>query len=149
MRPTDSDRYHAAFPNPDRPFRWPGEEDHFRAAFQLGDVVRMLPYRALGQITAFNNTWSHVRGGRIVHVEPILAYQTPAPADARPYRHRGCWESDLAAAQPGDVSAHTAGQGPGRRPVPASWEPARPDLGDGGDRRRGGQSHGDGHPLAP
>ena len=130
MRSVDTDHYHPAYSNPDRPTYWPREEDHFRSTFQIGDVVRLLSDRALGRITAFNNTWSHIRGGRIVHVEPILAYQAPEPANARLYGHDLCSEADLAPAQPGDVSAHLAlrdgchawDYANGWRHVPATWD---------------------------
>jgi len=164
------DRYCPAFPNPNRPKYWPGEEGHFRSSFELGDVVRM-EYGALGRITAFDNTWSHLTGGRIVHVEPLLAYLAPEPPNARPYGHRGCWERHLTAAQPGDISAHAAlrdgyqwGQSGCWRPVSASWErlpvptgsdadataadPARPDApasASGDQHAEGGSNRRRGH----
>ncbi len=107
VRSTDTDRDHPAVPTLEPPTCRPGEQDHFRSTFQLGDVVRM-PDGALGRITAFDTTWSHVRAGRIVHAEPVLASLAPAPPNARLYGHDACWEHHLAAAQPGDVAAHMA-----------------------------------------
>jgi hypothetical protein len=165
MRPVDDDRYRPAFPNPDRPTRWPGEQGHFRSSFQLGDVVRVLPSRVLGRIFAYDNTWSHLRGGRIVHLEPVLAHQAPEPANVRMYHagHVGCWERDLAPAQPGDVSEHLTvrdGCQPwdyanGWRTVPATWErppippashnhPPAADAGHPDDRT----AHDDRHPTS-
>src|SRR6266536_3977557 len=62
VRSTDTDRDHPAVPTLEPPTCRPGEQDHFRSTFQLGDVVRM-PDGALGRITAFDTTWSHVRAG--------------------------------------------------------------------------------------
>jgi len=171
VRSVDTDHYRRAFPNPNRPVRWPGEEDHFRSSFQIGDVVRVRQSRVLGRITAYNNTWSHIRGGRIVHLEPILANQAPEPANVRMYHggQVGCWEDDLAPAQPGDVSEHLVlrdGCQPwdhanGWQWVPATWErpPTPPGPGadataatagrpDGrtADHGRRADSHGDGQP---
>jgi len=154
VQSADADRYRPAFPNPNRPKYWPGEQDHFRSTFELGDVVRM-EYGALGRITAFDNTWSHLRAGRIVHVEPLLAYLAPEPPNARPYGHRGCWERHLTAAQPGDVSAHAAlrdgyqwGQPNCWRHVPATWQrPPTPPATDSDPGRPDDQTADHGRPA--
>jgi hypothetical protein len=130
---TDTDRYHASFPNLDRPERWPGEENHYRSDLKVGDVVRM-PYGYLGRITAWNNTWSHIRGGRLVHVESLLTYDgSDLGRDVKPYSTHGSWESDLAPAQPGDVASHVTGAGSiGWQHVPATWQ----SWGEGGGPNR-------------
>jgi hypothetical protein len=113
-------RNRPSFPNPDRLLYWPGEEHHYRSNLKIGDVARM-KYGAVGRIVAFNNTWSHITGGRLVHLDPVLAYEGPAPANAHPYGHNVSWEVDLSVAQPGDVSAHTVGTPPAIRHVSANW----------------------------
>lgn len=96
-----------SFPNPDRPERWPGEEDHYRSDLQIGDIVRA-PYGYLGRLTAWNNTWSHLTAGRIAHLEPLLTYPgTPAPPNAKLQGRSSSWESALQRAEPGDVARHT------------------------------------------
>lgn len=61
----------------------------------MGDVVRT-SLDHLGRIVAFDNTWSHVRGGRIVH----LAAVGPGYTDAK--GRFTAWEEDLCAACPYD-----------------------------------------------
>lgn len=84
-----------SFPNVKRPVCWPGEEDHYRSSLEIGDVVRG-QYGNLGRIVAFDNTHSHIRGGRLVHLEPV------GPG----FGHKSSWENDLSPASPGDVGAH-------------------------------------------
>lgn len=110
--------YRGGFPNPDRPLRWEGEEGHYRSEFVIGDRVRGHS-GTCGVITAFNNTWSHIRGGRIVHIQPDAP---PAPGHTFGFE-KGVtlWEKDLSPAQPGDVPAHVDRPGMGWRYVPASW----------------------------
>lgn len=83
-----------SFPNPDRPTFWPGEEHHLRTSLQIGDRVRtMNDYLCV--VVAFNNTWSSVRCGRLVHLAPI------GPSFAN---DRACsWESKLRPAEASDV----------------------------------------------
>lgn len=119
--------YRESRPNPERPVRWPGEEDHYRSDFTIGAIVRH-KYGALGRITAFNNTWSHIKGGRIVHLEVLLTYPgTPAPGDARQaFCHKVSWEDELRQAKPGDVAAHADhSAGYHWQYVPASWSDDR------------------------
>lgn len=110
-----------SFPNPDRPLFWPGEEGHHRGTLEPGDIVRH--HRGSGhlaRLVAWNNTWSHVRCGRLAVLEPLLVHPDGAPAvagDATPYRSVGAWERDLELAQPGDVGGHIAAG----RPILASW----------------------------
>jgi hypothetical protein len=115
-----------AYPNPNRPERWTGEEDHYRSKFKIGDVVRIDKGSGyLGRLTAWDNTWSHVRGGRIAHYEPLLTQDGSSLDDesARVYdRARGsAWESDLSPAHRGDVAAHMTGTPPHHKHVAASW----------------------------
>jgi hypothetical protein len=85
----------------------PQEAEHYRSDLEPGDIVRG-KYGNLARLTGWNHTWSHVRGGRIAHLEPIVAYPgTDAPEGAHPYAHTSSWESDLTRAQPGDVGAHS------------------------------------------
>lgn len=108
--------YRGSFPNPDRPIRWEGEEDHYRSDFTVGDHVRG-EHGLSGTITAFNNTWSHIHGGRIVHITP-----DPVPPPGKTYgTERTCWEHDLTAAQPDDVPSHVDREGYGWKHIPASW----------------------------
>lgn len=112
--------YRGGFPNPDRPFRWEGEEEHFRSTFVVGDRVRTNG-GSCGVITAFNNTWSHIRGGRIAHIAPDRA-----PGEGRTFGSGmpdgvTVWENELTTAQPGDVPAHVDRPGTGWQYVPASW----------------------------
>jgi hypothetical protein len=113
-----------SFPNPERPERWPGEEDHFRSEFTIGDTVRG-EYDTLGVIVAFNNTWSHIRGGRLVHLTNVgPGYGTENIE----------WENHLRVAEPSDRFGrhpHFAdcqcGHTPDREfsiwtPAPASWQ---------------------------
>lgn len=98
----------------DREFRvMPEEVNHYRSEFKPGDIVRV-DRHYLGRIIGFNHTWSHIRGGRIVHLYPLVAYPgTPVDPTARPYVDAdgkiGAWECDLEQAKPGDVAAHIAG----------------------------------------
>lgn len=110
--------YHGAFPSADRPFRWEGEEGHFRGPFNVGDHVRG-QYGTSGVITAFNNTWSHLRAGRLVHIQPDRA---PSPGQTFGFEVGvTVWERDLSAAEDGDVPAHVSHPGLNWRYVPASW----------------------------
>jgi hypothetical protein len=118
-----------AFPNPARPFRWPGEEDHYRSGFQIGDIVRVDDGSGyLARITCWNNTWSHVKGGRIAMLQPLLAYPGTQVAEAekrKPYDNRIGSEDKLTAAHPGDVGAHiyypSGKPGTDWQSIPASW----------------------------
>lgn len=115
---------HRSFPNPDRPERWEGEEDHFRSTLQPGDLVRG-EYGDLSVLVCWNNTWSHVRGGRIAHLEPV------GPA----FGHTSSWENVLTPGEPGDVGTHPCHEhentSHGWVHVCASWQE------DHGDRRKG------------
>lgn len=73
-----------SFPNPERPLRWPGEEDHFRTTLKVGDLIQR-GHGGVSRITAWDNTRSHVRAGRIAHLEPI------GPGDGV----TSAWEKDL------------------------------------------------------
>ncbi len=113
--------YRGGFPNPKRPLRWEGEEEHYRSDFVIGDRVRTQG-GSCGVIFAFNNTWSHIRGGRIAHITP-----DSAPGEGKTYgadKADGVtsWENELTPAQPGDVPSHVDRPGMGWRHVPASWE---------------------------
>jgi hypothetical protein len=116
--------YRESRPNLERPERWPGEEDHYRSSFQVGDIVRH-KYGALGRITAYNNTWSHIKGGRLVHLEPLLAYPgVPMPESSRQaFCHKVSWEDEMTPAQPGDIAAHADHGTPSYhwRYRPANW----------------------------
>lgn len=102
-------RFHESFPNAARPECWPGEEDHFRYPFQIGHHVRWGWFRdRVGVITAFGNTWSSIRAGRIVHI-----------LDDQGERDAGCWEDTLAPSHPGDIGKHY--DRASRQWVDASW----------------------------
>lgn len=108
-----SETLRPSFPNPNRPFRWTGEDAHFRSEFQIGDVVRVDNGSGyLGKITAFNNTWSHLKGGRLVHYKHLIVYPgDPTPdEDSRPWSGDDvAWEDALRKARPGDVASHVHG----------------------------------------
>lgn len=76
---------HAAFPNLFRPERWEGEENHFRSTLKVGDIVRTDSGRR-ARITAWNNTWSHIRGGRIACLDDL---------EAEGIGRDGAWENTL------------------------------------------------------
>jgi hypothetical protein len=77
----------------DRPFRRAGEDDHWRSGFQIGDIVRYgCSEHYLGRIVGWDATWSHLRAGRIAHLEPV------GPS----YGATTSWEKDLAPSQPDD-----------------------------------------------
>jgi len=87
------------------------EAGHYRSDLQAGDIVRG-EWGNLARITAWHPTWSHVRGGRIAHLEPMVAYPgTDAPEGAAPYGHTSSWEDKLTRAMPGDIGAHATRYG--------------------------------------
>jgi hypothetical protein len=85
--------FRATFPNPERPVYWPGEEDHFRDLRLVPGMKVRYKFGALGRIVAFDNTHSSLRGGRLVHLEPI------GPS----YGGKTAWESDVAPAADTDT----------------------------------------------
>jgi hypothetical protein len=106
--------------------RWPGEEKHLRSGLQIGDVVRVDRGGGnLGRITAFNNTWSHLTAGRLVHYEQLIVYPgDPMPDDdPRPWSADGvAWEATLSKARPGDIASHMHGpRGFGWKSRRSSW----------------------------
>jgi hypothetical protein len=107
-----------------REFRvMPQEADHYRSDLKPGDIVRG-QYGNLARLTGWNHTWSHVRGGRLAHLEPLIAYPgTDIPEGAGPYAHKSSWEDDLSPARPGDVGAHAVrvGRIGMSQHVPANW----------------------------
>ena len=106
----------------DREFRvMPQEAQHYRSDLKPGDIVRA-KYGSIARLIGWNHTWSHLSGGRLAHLEPLIAYPgVPMPDDAYPYAHKSSWEKDLSPAQPGDIGAHSKGV-PGRfQHVPANF----------------------------
>ena len=99
--------YREARTDPEREFRvMPQEAGHYRSDLQIGDIVRG-KYGNLARLVTWNHTWSHLSGGRIAHLEPIVAYPgTDVPEGAAPYSHDCSWESSLTRAMPGDIGAH-------------------------------------------
>jgi len=114
--------YRESRPDPDREFRvMPQEAGHYRSDLQPGDIVRG-EYGNLARLVAWNHTWSHVRGGRLAYLEPLVAYPgTPAPEGAQPYAHKGSWEDNLSRAEPGDIGAHVDRPGFGWKHVSENW----------------------------
>jgi hypothetical protein len=100
-----------SFPNPDRPVRWPEEEDHFRTPLGPGDIVRT-PARELARIIAWCNAGSHAHSGRLAYLRPLVTYPGETITDAEQRRPLGpgvqsiCWEVHLEQARPGDVGRH-------------------------------------------
>ena len=43
------------------------EEDHFRSGFRPGDFVTVRGHSA--RLIGWNNTWSHLTGGRLAHLD--------------------------------------------------------------------------------
>lgn len=109
-----------SFPNVKRPVCWPGEEHHYRSTLQIGDLVRG-QYGNLARIVAFNNTHSHIRGGRLVHLE---AAGPGFDIHQVEFGHRVSWENELSPGFPGDRGAHPcrADGGYHWRHVAASWD---------------------------
>ena len=105
-----------------REFRAAGEEKHYRSDLQPGDIVRG-QYGNLSRLTGWNHTWSHLTGGRLAHLEPIVSYPgTPAPDGSVPYAFTSSWENNLTRAEPGDVGSHSVRGPVGMwQPRPASW----------------------------
>lgn len=117
--------YRESRPDPEREFRvMPQEADHYRSDLRPGDIVRG-QYGNLARLVAWNHTWSHLTGGRLAHLEPLVTYpgtEIPAGCDAEPFNHTGSWESNLNRAQPGDIGAHASGRGFGWRHHCATWQ---------------------------
>jgi hypothetical protein len=93
--------YRAAYPDPWREFRvMPDEAGHYRSDLQVGETVRVGGTSGMiARIVAWDHTWSHIRGGRIAHLE-VVAYDYGRPRD-----QAGAWESDLTRVSPASAAA--------------------------------------------